>query len=40
MPKLADWLEDSADEGLTVHTLPERLRRRLRTSNPIERTLN
>ena len=36
-PKLADWLEDNVPEGLAVFTLPEHHRRRLRTSNPIER---
>jgi len=36
-PNLADWLEDNVSEGLAVFTLPEHHRRRLRTSNPIER---
>lgn len=36
-PKLAGWLEDNAPEGLAVFALPEHHRRRLRTSNPIER---
>ena len=36
-PKLAEWLEENAPEGLTVFALPEHHRRRLRTSNPIER---
>jgi len=36
-PKLADWLEDNIPEGLAVFALPEGHRRRLRTSNPIER---
>jgi len=36
-PNLAQWLEDNVPEGLTVFTLPEQHRRRLRTSNPIER---
>ena len=36
-PKLAAWLEDNVLEGLAVFTLPEHHRRRLRTSNPIER---
>ena len=34
---LAQWLEDNVPEGLAVFTLPEHHRRRLRTSNPIER---
>jgi len=36
-PKLSQWLEDNIPEGLAVFTLPEHHRRRLRTSNPIER---
>ncbi len=39
-PKLANWLDESVDEGLTVFTMLERLRRRLRTSNSIERSVN
>jgi len=35
--KLAGWLEDNVPEGLAVFALPEHHRRRLRTSNPIER---
>jgi len=38
-PKLAEWLEKNAPEGLTVFALPEHHRRRLRTSNPIERAI-
>jgi putative transposase len=37
--KLAAWLEDNIPEGLAVLTLPEHHRRRLRTSNPIERAV-
>ena len=37
--KLAQWLEDNIPEGLTVFILPEHHRRRLRTSNPIERAI-
>ena len=37
--KLADWLEQNVPEGLAVFTLPEHHRRRLRTSNPIERSV-
>ncbi len=36
-PKLSQWLEDNIPEGLAVFSLPEHHRRRLRTSNPIER---
>ena len=36
-PKLARWLEENVPEGLAVFTLPEHHRKRLRTSNPIER---
>ena len=38
-PKLAEWLEKNVPEGLTVFALPEHHRRRLRTSNPIERAI-
>jgi putative transposase len=38
-PKLAEWLEANVPEGLTVFSLPEHHRRRLRTSNPIERAI-
>jgi transposase-like protein len=38
-PKLAGWLEQNAPEGLAVFTLPEHHRKRLRTSNPIERSV-
>lgn len=36
-PKLSQWLEDNIPQGLAVFALPEHHRRRLRTSNPIER---
>ena len=36
-PKLAEWMEPNLPEGLTVLTLPEQHRRRLRTSNMLER---
>jgi putative transposase len=36
-PKLARWLEENVPEGLTVFTLPAAQRRRLRTSNLLER---
>jgi len=38
-PKLADWLEENVPEGLAVCTLPEHHRKRLRTSNLIERSV-
>ena len=38
-PKLAAWLEANVPEGLTVLALPEHHRRRMRTSNPIERAV-
>ena len=37
--KLAAWLEDNVPDGLAVFTLPEQHRRRMRTSNPMERTI-
>ena len=36
-PKLAAWLEQNIPEGLTVMTLPAAHRRRLRTTNMLER---
>jgi putative transposase len=36
-PKLAAWLSANAHEGLTVFALPVAYRRRLRTSNLLER---
>ncbi|WP_198930563.1 IS256 family transposase [Sphingomonas sp. Sph1(2015)] len=38
-PGLATWLENAVPEGLAVFTLPEHHRRRLRTSNLIERAV-
>jgi putative transposase len=38
-PKLATWLESAVPEGLTVFSLPDHHRRRMRTSNPIERAI-
>ena len=35
--KLADWMEANLPEGFAVFSLPEHLRRRLRTSNMAER---
>jgi len=36
-PKLAAWMEQNLPEGFTVYVLPEPHRRRLRTSNAMER---
>ncbi len=36
-PKLAAWMEQNLTEGFTVYALPEAHRRRLRTSNAINR---
>ena len=38
-PKLADWLETAIPEGLAVFALPERNQKRMRTSNPMERSI-
>jgi transposase-like protein len=38
-PKLAEWLQANVPEGLTVFSLPEHHRRRMRTSNPMERAI-
>ncbi len=38
-PKLARWLETNVPEGLAAFALPEHHRRRMRTSNPIERAV-
>ena len=38
-PKLASWLEANVPEGLTVLKLPKNQRKRLRTSNGIERPI-
>jgi len=38
-PGLADWLESAIPEGLAVFSLPQAHRRRMRTSNPIERAV-
>ena len=39
VPELAAWLEAAIPEGLAVFTLPEHHRKRMRTSNPIERAV-
>ena len=36
-PKLADWMQANIPEGLTVMSQPLKVRRRLRTSNTLER---
>ena len=36
-PLLASWIKDNIPEGLTVFMLPDALRRRLRTTNMLER---
>jgi transposase-like protein len=36
-PRLADWMENNVPEGLTVFTRPAAHRRRLRTTNMLER---
>lgn len=38
-PAFADWLENNIPEGLAVFTLPEAHRKRMRTSNGIERPI-
>jgi putative transposase len=38
-PKLAGWLETAVPEALAVFKLPKAHRRRMRTSNPIERSI-
>lgn len=38
-PKLARWLEHNGAQGLAVFALPEWHRRRMRTSNPMERSI-
>lgn len=38
-PNLAAWLEENVPEGLAVFSLPTHHRRRMRTSNPMERSV-
>jgi transposase-like protein len=38
-PKLAAWLEENVPEGLAVCALHDRHRRRMRTSNPMQRAV-
>jgi len=37
MPPLADWMEENVPDALTVFSLPQQHRRRLRTTNLLER---
>ena len=39
-PRLADWMEGAIPEGLAALDLPEQHRRRLRTTNGLERINN
>jgi transposase-like protein len=36
-PKLSEWMEENLPEGLTVFELPAKHRKRMRTTNPLER---
>ena len=36
-PQLAEWMEENLPEGLTVFELPKKHRKRMRTTNPLER---
>jgi putative transposase len=36
-PKLSDWMETNIADGLTVFDFPQKHRRRMRTTNPLER---
>ncbi len=38
-PKLSAWLENNIPEGLAVFALPSKHRTKMRTSNPIERSI-
>ena len=38
-PKLASWMETAVPEGLAAFKLPKAHQRRMRTSNPIERSI-
>ena len=37
MPELAKWMEENLPEGFTVFDFPENIRKKLRTSNLLER---
>jgi len=36
-PDLSEWMEENLSEGLTVFEFPQKHRRRMRTTNPLER---
>jgi len=36
-PELSEWMEENLPEGLTVFEFPQKHRRRMRTTNPLER---
>jgi len=36
-PRLAEWMEENLPEGLTVFEFPQKHRKRMRTTNPLER---
>ena len=36
-PKLSEWMEENLPQGLTIFELPARHRKRMRTTNPLER---
>ena len=36
-PQLADWIEENIPEGLAVFALPSKHRKRMRTTNTLER---
>lgn len=38
-PKLSEWMEANVAEGLTIFQLPAKHRRRMRTTNPLEKML-
>ena len=37
--KVADWIEETADETLTYYGFPDEHWRRIRTKNPLERLM-
>jgi len=39
-PQLAEWIEENIPEGLAVFTLPGKHRKRMRTTNMLERSLH
>ena len=36
-PKLSEWMEENLPQGLTIFELPAKHRKRMRTTNPLER---